>query len=51
MLAVHVGMRVRLQDVLDKNKTSVKDAECEIVRIESHAVDHNAMEQAMLLGA
>ena len=51
MLAVHVGMRVRLLDALDENKTLVKDAEGEIVRIVPHADDHHAMkEEAMRMG-
>ena len=39
MLALHVGMRIRLLDALDEKKTLVKDTEGEIVRIEPHPED------------
>jgi hypothetical protein len=51
MLALHVGMRVRLLDALDEKKTLVKDAEGEVVRIEPHADDQARMEDALRMGA
>ncbi len=51
MLALHVGMRIRLLDAPDKKKTLVKDAAGEIVRIEPHADDLLAMEEALQMGA
>ena len=47
MLALHNGMRVRLPDALDENKTLVKDAEGDAVRSESHADDQTRMENAL----
>ena len=51
ILALHVGMRIRLLDGLDEDKTIVKDAEGEIVRIEPHADDQTRMEEALQMGA
>ena len=51
MLALHIGMRLRLLDALDENKTLVKDAEGEIVRIVPHADDQTRMEDALRMGA
>ena len=39
MLALHIGMRIRLLDALGEKKTLVKDAEGDIVRIEPHLDD------------
>ena len=47
LLALHLGMRIRLLDALDKNKTLVKDAEGEIVRIVPQDGDAKAMEDAL----
>ena len=49
MLALHLGMRVRLLDALDEKKTLVKDAEGEIVRIEPQPEDEAKMEEALSL--
>ena len=51
MLALHVGMRIRLLDALDESKTLVKDAEGVVVRIEPHADDQQKMEDALRMGA
>ena len=51
MLALHIGMRIRLLEALDEKKTLVKDAEGEIVRIEPHEDDQVAVEEALRLGA
>ena len=51
MLALHVGMRIRLLDALDEKKTLVKDAEGEIVRIEPHPDDMDEMDRWMRRGA
>ena len=51
MLALHIGMRIRLLDALDENKTLVKDAEGEIVRIVPHAADQKAVDDALEKGA
>ena len=50
MLAVHLGMRVRLLDALDRNKALVKDAEGEVVRIEVNPMDQEAVDEAMANG-
>ena len=50
MLAVHLGMRVRLLDALDRNKVLVKDAEGEVVRIEVNPMDQEAVDEAMANG-
>ena len=47
MLALHLGMRIRLLDALDEKKTLVKDAEGEVVRIEPHPDDLDKMEDAL----
>ena len=47
LLALHLGMRIRLLDALDKKKTLVKDAEGEIVRIVPQDGDAKAMEDAL----
>jgi hypothetical protein len=51
MLPLHIGMRIRLLDALDKKKTLVKDAEGEIVRIEPHAQDLESVTDALASGA
>ena len=51
MLALHIGMRIRLLDALDENKTLVKDAEGEVVRIVPHAADQMAVDDALEKGA
>ena len=51
MLALHVGMRARLLEALDENKTLVKDAEGEVVRIEPHPDDQAMMDEALRLGS
>ena len=51
MLALHLGMRVRLLDALDENKTLVKDAEGEIVHVEPHPDDQAKMNEALRMGA
>ena len=51
MLALHVGMRIRLLDALDEKKTLVKDAEGEIVRIEPHPHDRAMLDEAVRMGA
>ena len=51
MFALHVGMHIRLLDSLDEKKTLVKDAEGEVVRIEPHADDQLAVEEALQMGA
>ena len=50
MLALHIGMRIRLLDALDEKKTLVKDAEGDIVRIEPHPEDRARMEEGLRLG-
>jgi hypothetical protein len=44
-------MRIRLLDALDENRTYVKHAEGEVVRIEPHADDQQKMEDALRMGA
>ena len=51
MLALHIGMRIRLLDALDQRKTLVKDAEGEVVRIEPHPDDQTRVEEALRMGA
>ena len=51
MLALHLGMRVRLLDALDEEKTLVKDAEGVAVRIEPHPADKQLLEEALRTGA
>ena len=51
MLALHVGMHIRLLDSFDEKETLVKDAEGEVVRIEPHADDQLAVEEALQMGA
>ena len=51
MLPLHVGMRIRLLDALDKKKTLVKDAEGKIVRIEPHPDDRAKLDEAIRMGA
>ena len=51
MLALHVGMRIRLLDALDERRTLVKDAEGDIVRIEPHPDDQQRMEEGLRMGA
>ena len=46
IIALHIGMRIRLLDALDEKKTLVKDAEGEIVRIEPHDIDQDAVPEA-----
>ena len=50
MLSPHVGMRISLLDVLEKN-TLVKDAEGEIVRIEPHLDDRTKLDEAVRMVA
>ena len=50
MLALHIGMRIRLLDALDEKKTLVKDAEGDIVRIEPHPDDQQRMEEGLRRG-
>ena len=45
MLALHVGMHIRLLHARDEKKTLVKDAEGEIVRIKPHADDQVAVKE------
>ena len=47
MLALHIGMRIRLLDALDEKKTLVKDAEGDIVRIEPHPDDQELMNESI----
>ena len=51
MLALHLGMRVRLLDALDEEKTLVKDAEGVVVRVEPHPADKQLLEEALRTGA
>ena len=51
MLALHLGMRMRLLDALDENKTLVKDSEGEIVHIEPHPDDQTKLDDALRMGA
>ena len=51
MLALHVGMRIRLLDALDETKTLVKDAEGEAVRVVPHADDQAKLDEALRMGA
>ncbi len=51
MLALHIGMRIRLLDALGERKTLVKDAEGDIVRIEPHPDDQQRMEEGLRMGA
>ena len=46
LLAVHVGMRIRLLETLDKKNGMVKNAEGTIVRILHHPADDDLVEQA-----
>ena len=50
MLALHVGMRVRLLDALDEQKATVKDAEGVLIRIEPHLDDQSKMDEALRMG-
>ena len=50
MLALHIGMRIRLLDALDERKTLVKDAEGDIVRIVPHPDDQQRMEEGLQMG-
>ena len=47
MLALRIGMRIRLLDALDERRTLVKDAEGEILRIEPHPDDQQRMEAGL----
>ena len=51
MLALHLGMHIRLLDALDEKKTLVKDAEGQIVHIEPHPDDQQVVDDALRLGA
>ena len=50
MLALHVGMRIRLHDAFHEDKTLVKGTESEIVRIEPRADGQSRMEDALRMG-
>ena len=51
MLAVHLGMRMRLLEALDIKKGLVKDAEGIIVHIHYHPLDQDHVDAAMADGA
>ena len=51
MIALHVGMRIRLLDALDEKKTLVKDAEGDVIRIEPHPDDQAKLDEALRMGA
>ena len=46
MLPIHVGMRVRLLDHIDKAKALVKDAEGDVVRVEINPADADEVDSA-----
>ena len=50
MLPVHLGMRVRLTDTLDKTKGLVKDAEGVIVHVALHPADQARVDAAAAAG-
>jgi len=51
MFVAHLGMWVRLLDLLDQKKTLVKDAEGRIVSIVPHPDDRQRLEEALRMGA
>ena len=51
MLAVHMGMKIRLLEALDVSRGLVKDAEGEVVHIACHPSDQDYVDAAMATGA
>ena len=51
MLALHLGMRIRLLEALDVKHGLVKDAEGEVVHVACHPLDQDYVDAAMASGA